>query len=77
LNGKLVLASATLKEATLGFLEHAHADHFELITLFYGAEINRREVDAIADTIRKIYPEQELEVQEGGQPHYHFIFAIE
>jgi DAK2 domain fusion protein YloV len=77
LNGKLVFACATLKEATLGFLEHAHADHFELITLFYGADINRREVDAIADTIRKIYPEQELEVQEGGQPHYHFIFAIE
>jgi DAK2 domain fusion protein YloV len=77
LNGKLVVAGSSLKEATLGFLEHAHADHFELITLFYGADINRREVDAIADTIRKIYPEQELEVQEGGQPHYQFIFAIE
>lgn len=77
LNGKLVIAGSSLKETTLGFLEHAHADHFELITLFYGADINRREVDAIADTIRMIYPEQELEVQEGGQPHYHFIFAIE
>jgi DAK2 domain fusion protein YloV len=77
MNGKLVLSSATLKEATLGFLAHAHADHFELITMFYGADTNRREVDSIADIIRKIYPEQELEVQDGGQPHYHFIFAIE
>jgi hypothetical protein len=72
-----VLCSASLKEAVLGFLEHAHADHFELITVFYGADINRREVDNIADAIRKIYPEQELEVQDGGQPHYHFIFSIE
>ena len=77
LNGKLVLSAESLREVTLGFLEHAHADHFELITMFYGAEVNRREVDAIADSIRKIYSGQELEVQEGGQPHYHFIFAIE
>jgi hypothetical protein len=77
LNGKLVLSSSSLKEAVLGFLELAHADHFELITLFYGEDITRREVDVIADAIRKIYPEQELEVQDGGQPHYHFIFSIE
>ena len=77
LNGKLVLCCTSLKETVLGLLEHAHADHFELITLFSGADINRREVDVIADAIRKIYPEQELEVQDGGQPHYHFIFSIE
>ena len=77
LNGKLVLSGTSLKDVTLGFLERAHADHFELITLFSGADINRREVDFIADAIRKVYPEQELEVQDGGQPHYHFIIAIE
>ncbi len=77
LNGKLVCACPTLKDAVLSFLESAHADHFELITLFYGADINRLDVDTIADLIRKVYPKQELEVQEGGQPHYHFIFSIE
>jgi DAK2 domain fusion protein YloV len=77
LNGTLVKSCDTLKEATLGFLEEAHADHFELITLFYGADLSRREVDAIADAIRKLYPDQELEVQDGGQPHYQFILSIE
>jgi DAK2 domain fusion protein YloV len=77
LNGKLVLASTNLKNATLGLLTKAHADHFELITLFYGAQVSRMEVDAIADAIRKKFPEQEIEVQEGGQPHYQFIISIE
>ena len=77
LNGKLVLASDNLKDATLGLLKKAHADHFELITLFYGIDVSRMEVDAIADTIRKKYPKQEIEVQEGGQPHYPFIISIE
>jgi len=77
LNGKLVLASDNLKDAALGLLKKAHADHFELITLFYGVDVSRMEVDAIADTIRKKYPKQEIEVQEGGQPHYPFIISIE
>ena len=77
LNGNLVLASPNLKDATLGLLEKAHADHFELITLFYGVSVPRRDVDVIVDSIRMKYPEQEIEVQEGGQPHYQFILSIE
>jgi DAK2 domain fusion protein YloV len=77
LNGKLVLASNDLKQATLGLLKKAHADHFELITLFYGSDISRLEVDNIADAIRKKFPQQEIEVQDGGQPHYQFIISIE
>jgi DAK2 domain fusion protein YloV len=77
LNGKLVIASDNLKQATLGLLKKAHADHFELITLFYGSDISRIEVDAIADAIRKKFPQQEIEVQDGGQPHYQFIISIE
>jgi hypothetical protein len=77
LNGNLVLASNNLKNATLGLLKKAHADHFELITLFYGMDVSRLEVDDIADAIRKKYPGQEIEVQEGGQPHYQFIISIE
>lgn len=77
LNGELVLGSNNLKNATLGLLNKARADHFELITLFYGVGVSRIEVDAIADSIRKKFPKQEIEVQEGGQPHYQFIISIE
>ncbi len=76
-NGKLVLAAATVEAACLGLLKKAHADHFELITLFYGANIPRPEVNRIADVVRLEYPGQEIEVKEGGQPHYQFIVAIE
>ena len=77
LNGKLVLASENLNSATLGLLIKAHADQYELITLFYGVDVSRLEVDSIADSIRSNYPKQEIEVQEGGQPHYQFIISIE
>ena len=77
LNGKLVLSTHSLEEASLGLLQKAHADHFELITLFSGNNIPKNEVYQIVDRIRQEYPKQEIEIQEGCQPHYHFIIAIE
>jgi hypothetical protein len=77
LNGQLVCASENLSAATLELLEKANANNYELITLFYGADVTRMEVDAIADRIRNEFPKQEIEVQEGGQPHYQFIISIE
>jgi DAK2 domain fusion protein YloV len=77
LNGKLVLSTSSLEEACLGLLAKAHADHFELITLFYGEDIPKTEVNRITDSIRSAFPEQDIEVQEGCQPHYHFIISIE
>lgn len=77
LNGKLVLSTQSLEEACLGLLQKAHADHFELITLFSGNNIPKNEVYRIVDRIRQEFPKQEIEIQEGCQPHYHFIIAIE
>lgn len=77
LNGKLVLSASDLDSACLGLLEKAHADHFELITMFYGNNIAKPEVFRIADLVRAQYPKQEVEIQEGCQPHYQFIIAIE
>ena len=76
-NGKLVFATDNLEKACLGLMETAHAEYYELVTLFYGADTPHPEVIRIADAIRGAYPELEVEVQEGGQPHYQFIVSIE
>jgi DAK2 domain fusion protein YloV len=76
-NGRLVCASPSLEEACLCLLGEAGAKDRELITLFYGAEISKTQVNKIADQIREAYPDQEIEIQEGGQPHYQFIISIE
>jgi DAK2 domain fusion protein YloV len=76
-NGKLVFSANNLEDACLGFLEKAKAQDYELITLYYGIDTQKPEVNRIADVIRAAYPDQEIEVQEGGQPHYQFIISIE
>lgn len=76
-NGKLIASAPTLEEGCLKFLESANAQDYELITLFYGADAPRQEVNRIVDIIREKYPDLEIEVQEGGQPHYQFIISVE
>ncbi len=77
LDGKLALSSPSVEDAVMKFLEKADAANRELITFYYGEDINRAEALRIADAAREKYPSQEIEVQEGGQPHYPFLISVE
>jgi len=77
LNGQVIRSSASFEEACLSLLKRAKTDERERITLFYGDNISKTEVNKIVDQIRKEYPSHEIELHEGGQPHYQFIIAIE
>lgn len=77
LNGKLVCSADSLKDACLGLLAKANTEEKERITLFYGARLQPIEVNPVIDKIRSVYPSHEIEVHEGGQPHYQFIISLE
>jgi DAK2 domain fusion protein YloV len=76
-NGKLALSVSTVEQACLGALALAHAEDNELITLFHGEGLPITETNHIVDVIRAAYPAQEIELQDGGQPHYQFIISVE
>jgi DAK2 domain fusion protein YloV len=77
LDGKLVLSANSVEEGVLGLLEKADAANHELVTLFYGEGMPHAEANRIKDVIGGKYPALEIEVQEGGQPHYQFIVSVE
>jgi DAK2 domain fusion protein YloV len=74
---KLILAAAGLQEAVMSFLETIDLDDRELVTLFYGDNLPKNQVNQIADQIRAKFPDLEVEIQDGGQPHYQFIISVE
>jgi dihydroxyacetone kinase-like predicted kinase len=39
--------------------------------------MSKDEVNRIVNLVREAYPSHEIEVHEGGQPHYQFILSIE
>lgn len=77
LNGRLTASGEDLETTLMAVLEKAAAGEAELITLYYGADLTPAQANQIADHVRQVYHSQEVEVVEGGQPHYHLIASIE
>jgi DAK2 domain fusion protein YloV len=76
-NGNLVATGKTLEEALLDLLVKMQADSHELITFYWGEDLDPPHANVLADKIRIEYPSQQVEVYEGGQPHYFFILSVE
>ncbi|HEY5902293.1 MAG TPA: hypothetical protein VIU39_07055, partial [Anaerolineales bacterium] len=77
LDGNLVTATDSVGNAVLALLKRAKAEDHELVTMIHGEDLNAAQANQIADLVREAYPRLELELQDGGQPHYPFILSIE
>jgi uncharacterized protein len=77
LDGKLVASAPSVEQALMELLEKANADEHELVTLIYGEDISQNEANRLSDIVRNAHPKLEVELQNGGQPHYQFIVSIE
>jgi hypothetical protein len=77
LDGKLVVSAESVEQGVMDLLARAEAEEHEIVTLFYGEEMTHADANRIADVIREKYSNLEVELQEGGQPHYQFILSIE
>lgn len=76
-NGDLKIAGETIEEVVRDLLREMSADYHEIITLYYGEETQESEAEAMAQILAEEWPEQEVEVVNGGQPHYHYILSVE
>ncbi len=52
-------------------------DHIALITLYRGAEGDKKTLKEMAARLSIKYPDLDIEVEEGGQPTYSYIFSME
>ena len=76
-DGKLVSSAPTIETALDELFEKAHLEDVERITFFYGEGINQQQVNSLGDRVREKFPDKDLEIHEGGQPHYQLIIAFE
>ncbi|MFB0535183.1 MAG: DAK2 domain-containing protein [Anaerolineae bacterium] len=58
-------------------LRQMKAEEYEIITIYYGENVTQGEAEALAARISQDYPEQEIELVNGGQPHYPYIISAE
>lgn len=77
INGKISLKSSSIDEAVMDSLEKMQASDTELITLFYGLDVSEKNALQLKALIMADYPDSEVEMHFGGQPHYHYLLSVE
>lgn len=73
----LASANDDMTALVLDLLQRVNTKEREIITLYYGAAVTANDAEALSQAIQAKYPNQEIEVVSGGQPHYHFILSVE
>ncbi len=77
LDDKLVAAAASPNAALIEMLDAAGLEDGSLVTLYHGANLAPEAAEFAAGEIVSRFPGVEVEVHEGGQPHYQYIVSIE
>jgi hypothetical protein len=77
LNDTLTTKGQTPQEVVHMLLAQMDAHQAEMITVYYGQDVDADTAEALGVDLAAVYPEQEIEVISGGQPHYHFIISAE
>jgi uncharacterized protein len=77
LNDELTAANETIEETLWTLLEQMEAATLEIITLYFGNGITLNTAEALGALVREKYPQLEVEIVEGGQPHYYYIISAE
>jgi hypothetical protein len=55
----------------------AGVDDPELLTVFVGEHVADEEADALEAALAEAWPDAEIEMHSGGQPHYRYIISVE
>ena len=52
-------------------------DDSEVVSIYYGADTDEAEAEALASTVEELYPDCDVEVNAGGQPIYYYVISVE
>ncbi len=77
IDGKLTLSGSRMLKVVKDLLWRMNVTDHELVTLYYGATVTAEEADELVAALREVYPAQEFELFEGGQPYYFYILSAE
>jgi len=76
-DGKLLAVSDKPIDVLIELFDMLDLNQTEVATIYYGVDTGEEEAEEVSASIRKKYPEIQVEVVSGGQPHYNYIVSIE
>ena len=66
-----------IKETTIELLHTMVDDEAELISVYYGRDVEEEQAQELGDLIEEAFPDLDVEIQYGGQPVYYYMLSVE
>jgi len=76
-DGKIVVKNKDKVKAAQDLLTEMADEDAEIITILKGEDATEADIAALSEFIESTYPDLDVEIHDGDQPLYAFIFAIE
>lgn len=73
----ILSVGAEMEEVTLKMVDEMVDEDAELISIYYGEEVEEVLAEQLKADILKKYPKCDVELQYGGQPIYYYIVSVE
>ena len=67
----------SISEVTKDLIDNLMDDDSELISIYYGNDIEEASAEELAKQIEEAYPDADVELNYGGQPIYYYIVSVE
>jgi len=76
--GKDLMAHTdTLEDAVYQGMERIGMEEYEIMTIFYGKDVEEEMVNRLGETLKERYEDIEISIYDGGQAHYPFYISLE
>lgn len=66
-----------LEETTLEMFKELVDDMSEIISIYYGEEVDEAQANALGEKVAEMFPNCDVEVHFGGQPIYYYVVSVE
>ncbi len=76
-DGKIVTSGPNLLETAKSLLTEMMDEESEVLTILYGEDADKSILDQLTDFASQNFEDVEVEVHDGGQPVYTYIFSVE
>ena len=73
----LVASETDIKDSVIKMLDGMVSDDHELISIYYGSDVDGADAEAIAAIVEEKYSYLDVELEYGGQPVYYYIISVE
>ena len=73
----LVASETDIKDSVIKMLDGMVSDDYELISIYYGSDVDEADAEAIAAIVEEKYSYLDVELEYGGQPVYYYIISVE